>query len=63
MILAFRRAKSPSSHASITLKGLPKGATVEVENLDTGAKSTMSGELEITLPTRRSSTVFLYRMR
>ena len=29
----------------------------------TGAKSTMTGELEISLPERRSSTVLLYRYR
>ncbi len=63
VVLAFRRAKSPSSRASISLKGLPKGAAVDVENLDTGAKSTITGELEIALPTRRSSTVFLYHTR
>ena len=61
VVLAFRRAESPSSRAAIPLKGLPKGATVEVENLDTGAKSIVNGELEITLPERHTSTVFLYR--
>ena len=62
VVLAFRRAEAPSSRATIPLKGLPKGATVEVENLDTGAKSTESGGLEIILPERRSSTVLLYRV-
>ena len=61
VVLAFRRAESPSSRASIPLKGLTKNAMVEVENLDTGARSTVVGELEITLPERRSSTVILYR--
>ena len=63
VVLAFRRAESPSSRVSIPLKGLLKGATVEVENLDTGAKSTVVGEVEINLPVRRSSTVLLYRMK
>ena len=63
VVLAFRRAQSPSSRATISLKGLPKGATVEVENLDTGTKSTVAGELEIVLPDRRSSTVILYRIK
>ena len=61
VVLAFRRAESPSSRASITLKGLPNGTAVEVENLDTGAKSTVKGDLEIVLPARRSSTVLFYR--
>lgn len=63
VVLAFRRAESPSSQVSIPLKGLPKDAAVEIENLDTGAKSTVKGDLEITLPERRSSTVILYRVR
>ena len=63
VVLAFRRAESPSSHASIALKGLPKGASVEVVNLDTGAKNTIAGELEIELPERRSSAVLLYHVR
>ena len=61
-MLAFRRAKSPSSRAAIRLEGLPKGASVEVENLDTGTKSTVTGDLEIVLPERRSSTILLYRV-
>ena len=63
VVLAFRRAESPSSCVSIALKGLPKGVAVEVENLDTGAKQMLSGELEIELPERRSSTVLLYRAK
>ena len=63
VVLAFRRSESPSSRASVRLKGLPNGAAVEVENLDTGAKSTVTDELEIVLPERRSSVVLLYRVR
>ena len=63
VVLAFRRAESPSGRVSISLKGLPEGATVEVENLDSGAKSTVTGDLEISIPARRSSTVLLYRGR
>ena len=61
-MLAFRRAESPSGRVSFPLKGLPTGAAVEVENLDTGVKSTVTGDLEIALPARRSSTVLLYRV-
>ena len=63
VVLAFRRAESPSSRASIALKGLPKGVAVEVENLDSGARSVVGGELEIVLPERRSSTVLTYRAK
>ncbi len=61
VVLAFRRAESPSSRAAISLKGLPEDSVLQVENLDTGAKSTIAGDLEISLPERRSSTVILYR--
>ena len=60
VVIAFRRAESPSRCANIVLKGLPADAEVEVENLDSGEKSAASGEIEIVLPRRRSSTVLLY---
>ena len=63
VVQAFRRAASPFSRASISLKGLPAGAKVEVENLDTGAKVEVAGELDISLPKRHSSTVLLYRVK
>ena len=63
VVLAFRRAQSPSSRATVSLKGLPNGAELEVENLDTGAKSIVTGELEIVLPDRRSSTALLYHVK
>lgn len=63
VVLAFRRAESPSRCAAISLKGLPVGAEVEVENLDSGEKSTLSGELEIVLPQLRTSTVLLYHAK
>ena len=63
VVLAFRRSASPSERASISLKGLPAGAAVEVENLDTGERSVVRGELGIALAERRSSTVLVYRVR
>ena len=61
VVLAFRRASSPSDRATIQLRGLSSSAAVEVENLGTGKKAPVKGELEIVLPKRRSSTVLLYR--
>jgi alpha-galactosidase len=62
VVLAFRRAESPSSRASVALKGLPSGAKIDVENLDSGEKATVSADaLEISLPERRTSTVLIYR--
>ena len=61
VVLAFRRAASPSSRAAVQLKGLSPASSVDVENLDTGARTTVRGELEIILPERRSSAVLLYK--
>ncbi len=61
VVIAFRRVQSPNNRATIALRGIPAGVSVEVENLDTGVTDTISGELEIILPERRSSTVLLYR--
>ncbi len=63
VVIAFRRAQAPNDHATIKLRGVPDGASVEVKNLDTGVTGTMSGELEIRLPNRRSSTVMLYSVK
>lgn len=62
VVLAFRRAESPSELAKFALKGLPSGAKIETENLDTGEKGVADGELEIRLPERRSSAIVLYRV-
>lgn len=62
VVLAFRRAGVPSSRASVALRGMPHGAEIEIDNLDTGAKAAITGELEIELPEHRSSTVILYRI-
>ena len=63
VVLAFRRLKSPCSHAGIELKWIPKGAVVDVENLDSGEKTIGNARLEIVLPESRSSTVLLYRVK
>ncbi len=61
VVMAFRRAESPCDRARITLKGIPAGAKITTENLDTGARGDLTGELEIVLPERRSSTIILYK--
>ncbi len=63
VVLAFRRARSSSDRAAITLKGLPAGATLETENLDTGEKGVSAAEMEIRLPKKRSSAIILYQVR
>lgn len=60
VVLAFRRAASPCDRVQVPLKGLPAGAKVVAENLDTGAKTEVNGSLELVLPTPRSSVVVLY---
>ncbi len=61
IVMAFRRAESPCDRARITLKGIPAGAKIKTENLDTGVTGELTGELEIILPARRSSTIIRYR--
>ena len=63
VVLAFRRAESPCDRVQVPLKGLPAGAQVIAENLDTGAKSDVKGDLEIMLKDRRSSAVIAYKVR
>jgi len=60
VVLAFRRGASPCDRVTVPLKGLPAGAKVRIENLDTGMRATTGGTLEITLRNRRSSTVAFY---
>ena len=61
VVMAFRRAASPSDRVAIQLRGLSPSSSVEVENLDTRVKTSVRGDLEIVLPKRRTSTVLLYR--
>jgi len=64
VVLAFRRPESPCDGMSIPLKGLPAGARIEVEDIDSGEKSTVSdGTLVLRLPERRSSAILLYRTK
>ena len=63
VVLAFRRAASPCDRVQVSLKGVPQGATVVTENLDTGAKADVQGAIGICLKDRRSSAVILYRTR
>ena len=61
VVMAFRRVASPSDRVAIHLRGLSTSSAVEVENLDTGVKTSVRGDLQIVLPKRRMSTVLLYR--
>ena len=63
VVLAFRRSQSPSDRAVVALHGIPAGATIETENLDTGEKAVVAANaLALHLAERRSSTVMLYRI-
>ena len=62
VVIAFRRSQSPSDNAFIALRGIPAGATIETENLDTGEKTAVAADaLALHLPERCSSTILLYR--
>ena len=66
MVQVFRRPKSVCESGRITLQGLDPRAAYTVENLDTKEKRTTTGEdlvnkgMEVLLPERPSSAVFIY---
>ena len=62
IIMAFRRNESPFNTVSIELKGLPLGRAYDVRNLDEGTSTCVDGAFEITLPEKRSSVIFEYKM-
>jgi len=62
VVLAFRRAQSPSDSATVSLRGSAVGKKVRIENLDTGEVAIVAADsLALHLPKRRSSAVILYK--
>ncbi len=68
IVLAFRRDESPFDRVKISLKGLCKCDTIELENLNDGTKSiitvtdSINGDLEIILPEKKSSVIYEYKV-
>ena len=62
IVMAFRREKSPFDSLKIKLDGIAPNNTYTVKNLDTGADFTITDTLEITLPQKRSSVIFEYKV-
>ncbi len=62
IVMAFRRPESPFEGVKISLCGVA-GAMIEYKNLDTGDSFAGMGELEITLPKKRSSVIFEYEIK
>ena len=61
--MAFRREGSPFDSVKIDLKGILKGTTYEVINLDDGSVKNIADALQITLPEKRTSVIFKYNLR
>ena len=61
--MAFRREKSPFDTVKINLKGISKGETYEIKNLDDGTTQNITDTLEIVLPQKRSSTIIEYTIK
>ncbi len=67
MILAFRRAMSPSDRIEVTLGGIEAGKNYEFTDRDTGDVFTMTGDeliakgMTLTIPERRQSKLIVYR--
>ena len=61
--MAFRREKSPFDTVKINLKGILKGKTYEIKNLDDGTVQNITDTLDIVLPQKRSSTIIEYTIK
>jgi len=57
-VLAFRRPASPCDRATIRLKGV--AGALDYTNLDTGRTVRGTSDLELVLPERRSSVLWVY---
>lgn len=67
IVMAFRRDKSPFEKISVKLKGIKSGSVVEFENLNDGSKTQQKiydkdTNFEITLPERKSSVIYEYKI-
>lgn len=65
IVMAFRRAESPLRAADFELRGIDQNAEYTIENLDTGAKTDVSGAtladgFTVELAQKRSSAVLIY---
>ena len=63
IVMAFRREKSPFDNVQIRLQGLVESKTVVYQNLDSGLLTEGNTTLEIDLPQKRSSTIFMYKLK
>ena len=62
IIMAFRRCGSPHACATISLCTAAEGKKIAYTNLDTGKEEKGSRELKISLPERRSSVIYKYKV-
>jgi alpha-galactosidase len=62
IVMAFRRSESPFEQMKVELKGLLCGKTYTVLNLDDGTSMDIANSIEITLPQKRSSVIFEYKL-
>lgn len=62
IIMAFRRSNSPFDNVTIKLKGIEKGKSYKVKNLDDDTTNIINDNLEISLSEKRSSVIFEYEI-
>jgi hypothetical protein len=62
IVMAFRRCASPFDNLTVKLKGLSCGEYT-VRNLNDESVETISEELKISLPEKRSSVIFEYKRK
>lgn len=63
IVMAFRRSESPFDTVKIKLKGLLEGRNYTFTNLDDNTTFIATDILSITLPHKRSSTIFEYKTK
>ncbi len=62
IVMAFRRVNSPFDNVEINLKGFKNGASYTFTNIDDRTSQNITDTLKITLPEKRSCTIFKYKI-
>lgn len=63
IVMAFRKSQSPFDSIKIDLKGLALDKEYEITNIDDSSTQNIKNTLEISLPQKRSSVIFEYKIK
>ena len=62
IVMAFRRSESPFDNVTIELKGLKKNVEYTYTDIDSDKSFKGSDKLKITLPEKRTSVIYEYKI-